>query len=116
MKKNAFILFVFLIAVFAKAAEKNYQTGKLLDVNSQLYNKVIDGDSYVRHENSLFVRVGNVIYEGQCEERRHFSSCKPANWIIGDDINVRFEKDYMYLQKTNGDEVKTKLVKRTKAN
>jgi hypothetical protein len=57
-----------------------------------------------------------VIYEGQCEERRHFSSCKPANWIIGDDINVRFEKDYMYLQKANGDEVKTKLVKRTKAN
>lgn len=112
--------FVLTFLLFATtsvfAADKAYQTGKLLNVDSQLYNKVIDGDSYVRHEDSLAVQIGDVIYIGQCEEKKHFSDCKPANWIVGDSINVRFEKDNMYLQKPDGGEAKTKLVKRMKAN
>jgi hypothetical protein len=113
------VALMFTATVLCFAADKVYQTGKLLDVDSQLYTKEVpmNGGSMgvLRHENSLAVQVGDIIYIGQCEEKRHFSSCRPGNWIIGDAINVRFENDSMYLQKPGGGEVKTKVVKRTRA-
>lgn len=107
-------------AVVCSAADKVYQTGKLVDVDSQPYTKEIPSNggsmSVLRHENDLAVQLGDVIYVGQCEEKRHFSSCRPGNWIVGDPIDVRIDKDSMYLKKADGGEVKTKIVKRARVN
>ncbi len=117
MKKVAIVCL--MAALTCSASDKTYQTGKLLDVDSQPYTKEVPMNggsmSVLRHENSLAVQVGDIIYIGQCEEKRHFSSCRPGNWIVGDAINVRMDKDSMYLQKAGGGEVKTKIVKRTRA-
>lgn len=118
MRKLILVL-ILSAAVACPAADKAYQRGKLLDVDSQPYTKVLPTTqgpiSVLRHENDLAVQVGDVIYIGQCEERRHFSSCRPGNWIVGDAIDVRFDKDSMFLKKADGGEVKTKIVRRTRA-
>jgi hypothetical protein len=107
-------------AVGCLAADRVYQTGRLLDVGSQPYTRdiPINGGtmSVLRHENDLSVQVGDVIYVGQCEEKKHFSSCRPGNWIVGDAIDVRIDAGSMYLKKPDGGEVKTRIVKRMRAN
>lgn len=110
------------IAVASSAADKSYQKGKYLDVNSQAYQKIISDPSnggsmsVLRHENDMSIQIGGVIYVGQCEEKKHFSSCKPGTWIVGDMIDVRIDKDNMYLRKPDGGEVKTQIVKRVRVN
>ncbi|MGA1980846.1 MAG: hypothetical protein ABSG84_00125 [Acidobacteriaceae bacterium] len=107
---------VLALPVVGWAGQKTYQTGKLVDATSQVYSRETPDNVSVRmHENDLSVQVGDIVYVGQCEEKPHFSLCKPANWIVGDPIEVRFEKDSMYL-KTEKGEVKTRVVKRVKAN
>jgi hypothetical protein len=103
-------------AVVGLAADKVYQKGKYLDVDSQAYQKLAGDTSVLRHENNLSVQLDDVIYVGQCEEKRHFSSCRPGTWVIGDMIDVRIDKDYMYLKKPDGNELKTRIVKRIRAN
>jgi hypothetical protein len=105
-----------LTAVSCSAADKEYQKSRYLDVSSQAYQKIIGNSSVLRHENDMSVHIGDLIYVGQCEEKRHFSSCRPGTWIIGDMIDVRIEKDHMYLRKPDGGEVKTIIVKRVRAS
>ena len=109
-------------AVACLAADKVYQKGKYLDVDSQAYQKIISNPSnggsmsVLRHENDMSIQIDDVIYVGQCEEKRHFSSCRPGTWIVGDMVDVRIDKDHMYLRKPDGGEVKTQIVKRVRAN
>lgn len=103
-------------AVTGLAADKAYQKGKYLDVDSQAYQKLVGDTSVLRHENNLSVQIDDLVYVGQCEEKRHFSSCRPGSWVIGDMIDVRIDKDYMYLKKPDGGELKTRIVKRVRAN
>ena len=98
------------------AADKVYEKGKYLDVSSQAYQKVVDDTSVLRHENDMSVQIGDVIYVGQCEEKKHFSSCKPGTWIVGDMIDVRVENDHLFMKKPDGGEVKTRIVKRVRVN
>src|SRR5580658_1464417 len=102
-------------AVVGLAADKVYQKGKYLDVNSQAYQKLVGDTSVLRHENDLSIQIDDIVYVGQCEEKRHFSSCTPGAWVIGDMIDVRIDKDYMYLRKPDGGELKTRIVKRVRA-
>lgn len=108
-------------AVTCLAADKVYQKGKYLDVDSQAYQKLVgnpsNGSSFsvLRHENDLSVQIGDVVYVGQCEEKKHFSSCRPGTWIIGDMIDVRIDKGSMYLKEPDGGELKTRIVKRVRA-
>ena len=110
------LLAILSLASASLVAEKVYQKGKYLDVDSQAYQKLVGSTSVLRHENDLSVQIADIIYVGQCEEKKHFSSCRPGTWIIGDIIDVRIDKDSMYLRKPDGGEVKTRIVKRVRAN
>lgn len=109
-------------SLISPAADKQYQTGKFLDVTSEGYSKLVSNPSngssvsVRRHENDLSVQIGDIVYVGQCEESKHWSSCRPGNWIVGDPIEFRIDKENMYLKKPTGGEVKTKIVKRIRAN
>jgi hypothetical protein len=113
---------ILLPAVYCSAADKVYQKGKYPDVNSTAYQKLISNpstgrtNSVLRHENEMSVQIDDVVYVGQCEERKYFSSCRPGTWIIGDMIDVRIDKNNMYLKKPDGGEVKTLVVKRVRTN
>lgn len=116
------IVLMLATAAVCPAADKVYQKGKYLDVNSQAYQKIVSNPSnggsvsVLRHENDMSVQIDDVIYVGECEEKRHFSSCRPGTWIVGDMIDVRIDKDNMYLRKPDGGEVKTQIVKRVRVN
>ena len=106
---------------FAAKDQKEYQTGKLVDVQSQGYEKIISNPqtaapmSVRRTDNLITVRLGDLVLVGECIGTRHFSACTPGDWIVGDPIEVRVEKGNMYLKKPNGKELKTKIVKRVRA-
>ena len=115
-----FVLGLTLVMLMAAgvclAADKVYQKGKYLDVASKEYQKLVGDRSVTRHENDLSVQIDDLIYVGQCEEQKYFSSCRPGTWIIGDIIDVRIDKNSMYLRKPDGGEVKTRIVKRVRAD
>ncbi len=113
MKRTLALLSILLITAGVVLADRAYQTGKLVDAESQLYTKQ---EKKVNHENTLAVQVGDLIYFGQCEQKKHSDKCKPADWIIGDPIDVLFDKDFMYLRKAKGGEIKTRVVKKQRAN
>jgi len=116
MKRILVLLSILLVTSSVVLAEKDYQTGKLVDTGSQLYsNPNPKKDKNLHHENTLAVQVGDLIYTGQCEQKKNSDKCKPADWIIGDPIDVRIDKDTMYLKKAKGGEIKTRIVKRERA-
>ena len=122
MRRLIFALSMLATASVGLAADKVYQKGKYLDVNSQEYQKIISNPSnggsmsVLRHENDMSIQIDDLIYVGQCEEKKHFSDCRPGTWIVGDMIDVRIDKNSMYLRKPDGGEVKTQIVKRIRAN
>lgn len=113
MKRVLALVFVLMLAAGVLAAEKNYQTGKLVDADLQLYTHKA---AKPRHENTLAVQVGDMVYFGQCEQKKNSDRCRPADWIVGDPIDVRFEKSFMYVKKARGGEIKTQVVKRERAH
>jgi hypothetical protein len=115
MRRLILALTLLATAALGLAADKVYQKGKYLDVDSQAYQKLVGDNSVLRHENDLSLQIDDIIYVGQCEEKRYFSSCRPGTWVIGDMIDVRIDKDYMYLRKPDGGELKTRIVKRVRA-
>jgi hypothetical protein len=105
--------------------QKEYQTGKFVDLNSKGYNKIIsnpdNGDviSVRRRENYLSVQLGDLLVIGECVTKENLigrihNPCQPENWIVGDPIQVRIKGNLMYLKKPDGKEVKTRIVKRVR--
>jgi hypothetical protein len=60
----------------------------------------------------MSVQIDDLVYAGQCEEKKYFSSCRPGTWVIADSIDVRIDKNNMYLKNPDGGEVKTLILKR----
>jgi hypothetical protein len=113
MKRTLALLSILMMTAGVALAEKSYQTGKLVDTESQMYTKK---DKKINHENTLEVQVGDLIYFGQCEQKKNSDKCKPADWIVGDPVDVRFDKDLMFLKKAKGGEIKTHIVKKQRAD
>ena len=44
-----------------------------------------------------------------------FSFKRPPDWTIGKEVDIRFQKNRMYLKKPNGKELKTKIEQRSQA-
>lgn len=117
----------FLASVVCSATEnqKEYQTGKFVDLNSEGYNKLISnpstGDAITvrRRENFLSIQLGDLVLVGECVTKENMlgrihNPCQPENWVVGDPIQVRINGNLMYLKKENGKEVKTRIVKRVR--
>jgi hypothetical protein len=115
-------LALLLLATSCLAAEKVYETGKFVNLDSETSSSTFGNyDSYTGHgyvmtghrrEEMLSVQLKDVVYTGECREH----ICKPGQWIVGDPIDVRIEKDEMYLRKPSGGEVKTRIIKRERVN
>ena len=128
------ILFIWLLpavmvpteGVTKDKAPPVYEQGKLLDIQetektSTSYRTVKqkDGSSITEPVTDtqkiyhISVQVGDLIYVGRYAPT--FSFSKVPGWIIGDPIQVRFNKNKMILQKPGGKELKTSIDKRYRA-
>jgi hypothetical protein len=112
MKRTLALLSILLMTAGVVLADRTYQTGKLVDAETQLYTKK---EKKLNHENTLAVQVGDLIYFGACEQKKNSDKCTPADWIVGDPIDVRFDRDFMFLKKAKGGEIKTRVVKKQRA-
>src|SRR5436190_23571882 len=131
---RACFLFVFFLSLLVPKilyskdnTPKEYQSGKLLDI-SKVVHKVTtyktvrnkDGSSTTTpttdDENIYYlsVQLGDMIYVGRWKPMWSFS--KVSDWIIGDPIDLRLNKNDLFLKKPNGKELKTKIEKRIRAS
>lgn len=107
-------------------APKEYQQGKLLDIQEKkdktttyTTTKQKDGTSVTTptttEEKHYFITVqaGDLVY---VSEYTPMFFGKPGDWIIGDPIEVRFEGNKMILRKPNGKELKASIRKRIRAS
>jgi len=107
-------------SAIAAKREKVYQKGKLVDVQEEHLSPRVAGSGGVvvsRNQTavSYVVELDGIVYVGERVERGKGVAASGAEWIIGEPIEVRFEKDKMYLARPNGKELETKVVKKSRA-
>jgi hypothetical protein len=88
----------------AHADSKNYQTGKLISVQSPEITLHLPPPSIdlPMHLNYQFeVQQGDLVYAGSCSRQDY----KPE-WQVGEDVQFRLSKDKMYLRRPNGKELR----------
>jgi len=115
----------FAVAGVGAEKQKDYQTGKFIDLNSEEYDKLISNPNtgaaatVRRRENFLSIQVGDLVIVGECVTKENMlgrihNPCQPGNWVVGDPIELRIAGNLMYLKKEDGKEVKTRIVKRVR--
>lgn len=137
MKKTFFLSFLIMAGFLSLAwppllsaknnVPKSYDTGKLLDIQESKETRVVSYNTTKNKNGStvttpvmdtvklydISVKVGDMTYVGRYEPTWSFS--KRPNWVIGDPIEVRIDKDKMYIKKSDGKELKTKVIKRIRS-
>lgn len=104
------VCFSFLLSSVCLCAGSNYrfQTGKLLDISSD--ERLIDGTTYRR---AIYqVQVGDVVYSCRGERVRSHSGDPGHGLIVGDPVPAAIDGDNLILQRPDGKEIKTKIIKR----
>jgi hypothetical protein len=97
----------------AKDSQKTYVTGKLLDLTVQPVDKgtAIIGNiaAPIRGISYLFqIQVGDLVYFAQYTAGTHADR---PHWIVNDAIDLRFEKEKIFLKRPDGKEVEVWLAK-----
>jgi hypothetical protein len=104
------------------AAKQEFKTGKLLDVTTE--TKLVDGSSY--RWAVFVVQVDDLIYTAKGDRlgRVHDSLLTLAitksgdngrELVVGDPVEVSLRGDHLVIRKPNGKELKTKIIKRARA-
>lgn len=133
MFRTALVAVLFLLAVAAQAGEpKQYQKARLLDMGYQTqaitsywntatvnaYGNTATGYGSSapitrRYKDFNFiVALDGILYQTEYSAK-YLWSHKPQ-WIVGDEIEVRLDKDKMFLRKPDGNELKTSIVQRVR--
>jgi hypothetical protein len=109
------------IPAYSEEKPKTYQTGKLLDVSVQDVSRgtvVLGGSAIpiaVPIPGQLYIfqiQLGDLIYFAKYEAGKR--SYKPV-WIVNDSIELRLDKDEMYLKRPDQKELKVTIVKKVRA-
>ena len=99
------LVVVTLLFSLVCAAQRTYQTGKLLSVQSPempFPMPLPSGQTLALplHLTYQFeVQQANIVYIGYCGKRDY-----KAEWRVGDDVQLRLKKDKVYLKRPNGKE------------
>jgi hypothetical protein len=108
--KLAVLLTLLAVSISAFAHDRDFQTGKLIDVG---YNDLLHGGSSQRR--ALYqVRLGDVIYSAEGDKVKH--NADPAHGlIVGDRVRVAIEGDRLFLRRPDGKDIKATIIKRQRA-
>ena len=133
MKRSLLAVLMLCLAASSLAeSPKEYQKGTLLDMGYQTqaitsyFNQAYATGN--RHEAygygsstpvtrrykdyNFIVRLGDILYQTEYSAK-YLWSYKPE-WIVNDEIEVRLDKDKMFLRKPDGKELKTSIVNRVR--
>jgi hypothetical protein len=93
-------------------SHREFQTGKLLDVSSD--ERFVEGTSF---KYAIYqVQVGDVVYFGRGEKLHRRSGDPGHGLIVGDPVQAAIDGDSLILQRPDGKEIKTKIVKRQRSD
>lgn len=98
-------------------AEKQYQTGKIMDIQRKTTSRVLyyQVDTPITKDepyDEVSVQVKDTIYVGDYSPR-HLADTLPEEWNVPQsDVRLRLEKHYMYLMRPSGAEVQFVITKR----
>jgi hypothetical protein len=98
---------IFAIATIASAAKRAFTTGKLLDIGAS--ERVIDGTAYKSAE--FTVQVADIVYTARGARIKDVGQ----GLIVGDAVQVASEGGNLIFLKPDGKEMKTTIIKRTRA-
>jgi hypothetical protein len=112
----AFTIFACLFSVqLAYAAEHQYSTAKIVDVQRKTREKV---NMYLVNTPvstevpyfELTLRLNQTDYTAEFTPR-HDNEELPAEWTAGADVSMRLEKHYLYLKRSDGTELRWTITK-----
>ncbi len=100
----------------ARAAEKPYQTGKIVDVQQKVDTRILyylvntpitQDDPYYE----VSVQLGDTIYRG-VHTPRHRGDRLPEDWKPEAEVQARIDGHHLYVKRPNGPEVEFAIAKR----
>ena len=103
-----------------QAAEKLYQSGKILDIQQKTRTRVLyyQVDTPVTKAEPYFevsVQVGDTIYVGDYNPR-HADETLPDEWNVSQaEVRLRLDKHYIFLRRPAGTELQFVITKRIAA-
>jgi hypothetical protein len=96
---------------FLGATKRNFQAGRLLSVTED--ERAVEGTSY---RWAIFtVQIGDLVFTARGERIRRHSGDVGQGLIVGDAVQAAVDGGDLILQKPDGKELKTKIVKRARA-
>ncbi len=109
------LLIVVLGLIFASAilaaAKHDFRAGKLLSVTSD--ERLLEGTSY---RWAIFTaQIGDLIYTARGGRVRRHSGDLAQGLIVGDSVQVAIDGGDLIFLKPDGKELKTKIIKRSRA-
>jgi hypothetical protein len=120
MKYFFFLLLATLATPGFYAAEKLYQTGKIVDIQQKKTTRVLyyQVDTPVTKDEPYYevsVQVKDTIYIGDYSPR-HSADTLPEEWNVPQaEVRLRLEKHYMFLLRPAGAELQFVIAKRIAA-
>jgi hypothetical protein len=114
MKKWMLVLCLLVSTVTTVyGAKKNheYQTGKLVDISTEQH--FVEGTS---HKRAIFtVQVGEIVYTARGGHVTRHSGDIGKGLVVGDPVKVVEDGDHLFLLLPDGKELKTTIIKKTRA-
>ncbi len=113
------LFFVFLLPTL-HAIEKQYQAGKIVDVQQKSRTRVLyylvntpvtQDDPYYE----VSVQFRDMIYVGEYTPR-HASDTLPEDWRVGSKLQARLDKHHMFVKGPGGVELDLIVIKRVSAS
>ena len=102
------------------AAEKQYETGKIVDIQQKTNTRVLyyQVNTPITKDEPYYqvsVQVKDVIYVGDYTPR-HAGEALPEEWAVPQaEVRLRLEKHYMFLMRPAGTELQFVIIKRIAA-
>ena len=105
-----FALLFAALSVWAKPAHE-FTTGKLVDITSEERT-----DKGTTHAYAIYqVQLGDLIYYGRGEKLAKHPGEAGHGMIVGDPIQAAIDGKDLIIQRPDGKEIKTKIIKRQRA-
>ena len=98
-------------AVWCAGGHKEFQSGKLLNITSDEQEKKGTTYGYVIYQ----VQIGDIVYFGRGQKLPKKPGDEGKGLIIGDPVQAAVDGDDLFIQRPNGKEIKTKIIKRQRA-
>jgi methionine aminopeptidase len=114
MKKWLLVVCLLATTVAAAYGEKKnheYQTGKLINISTD--ERLIEGTT---HRSAIFtIQIGDLVYTARGVHVRARGGDVGKGLIVGDPVQAFDDGDHLFVLLPDGKELKTKIIKKTRA-